>query len=65
MYDNGHGVALDYILAHMWFNLGATLGDANAMRNRNLVVQKMSSQQIIKAQKMASDCQQKNFKECD
>lgn len=65
MYDNGRGVAQDYILAYMWFNLGGALGDANAMENRDLVAKKMSSQQISKAQKITSDCQQKDFKGCD
>lgn len=65
MYDNGHGVTQDYILAYMWFNLGGALGDTNAIENRDLVAKKMSPQQISKAQKMTSDCQQKKFIGCD
>lgn len=56
-------ISQDYVHAHIWFNLGAASGDENAMRNRDLVAKKMSSQQITKAQKMASDCQLKNSKD--
>ncbi len=65
MYANGLGVAQDYVHAHMWFNLGATSDDAEAVNNRDFFAKKMTSRQIVQAQQMASDCQQKNFKGCD
>ena len=65
MYNNGEGVTQDYIRAHMWLNLGAASGDANRVKYRDIVASKMTPQQIAQAQKMASDCQQKNFKGCE
>jgi TPR repeat protein len=65
MYHYGHGVTQDYVRAHMWLNLGAASGDADAVKNRDLVASKMTPQQIAQAQIMARDCQQKNFKGCE
>jgi TPR repeat protein len=65
MYDNGQGVVQDYVKAHSWFNLGAIMGDADAVKNRDIVAKRMTSQKIAEAQKMARDCQARNFKACD
>ena len=53
MYDNGQGVAQDYVLAHMWFSLSSSQGITNAVKNRNIIENRMSKQQIEKAQEMA------------
>ena len=65
MYYEGKGVAQDYVKAHSWYNLGAIKGDADAVKNRDIVAKRMTSQQIAEAQKMARDCQARNFKGCD
>ena len=66
MYYNGHGVVQDYVRAHMWMNLAAVKGDAtNAVKSRDIIAARMSTQQIAEAQKMARDCQARNFKGCD
>ena len=62
MYEEGQGVALDYIRAHMWFNLSAASGYGDAIKGRDIVAKQMTLQQITKAQKMANNCQQQNFK---
>ena len=53
MYSEGKGVPQDYVLAHMWFNLSGSNGFSSAVRYRNKVENKMSKQQIEKAQEMA------------
>ena len=65
MYYQGQGVTQDYVRAHMWFNLSAASDTADAVKNRDIVARKMTSQQIAQAQIMARDCQQKNFKGCE
>ena len=66
MYDNGQGVAQDYVRAHMWYNLGAISGDSkNASTNRDLIAKRMTPSQIERAQDMARKCQASNFKQCD
>jgi hypothetical protein len=64
-YGKGRGVAQDYVRAHMWFNLGAISGDADAVKDRDIVANRMRPQQIAEAQKMARDCPRRNFKGCD
>ena len=64
-YASGQGVVHDYLKAHSWFNLGAVNGDANAVNNRDVVAKRMTPQQIGDAQKLARDCQARQFKGCD
>ena len=52
-YALGEGVPQDYVLAHMWFNISGSNGNKDAVTNRNIVEEKMSKQQIEKAQEMA------------
>lgn len=65
MYGTGRGVLQDFIKAHSWYNLSAASGNATALENRNTVVNQMTPQQIADAQKLARDCQARQFKGCD
>ena len=65
MYGEGQGVVQDYMRAHMWYNLAAIKGDSVEVKNRDIVANKMTSQQIAEAQKLARECQARNFKNCD
>ena len=65
MYNNGQGVIQNVVRAHMWYNLSAAGGDADAAKGRDLVAAKMTTQQIAEAQKLARECQARNFKHCD
>ena len=49
----------------MWFNLAAVTGSTNAVKNRDIVAKQMTSQQVAEAQKLARECQARNFKNCD
>jgi len=57
MYENGLGVPQDYILAHMWFNLAASdrtdEGRETAAKYRDSIAEKMTSEQIAYAQRLA------------
>ena len=64
MYGTGKGVLQDNVLAHMWFNLGAANGNENGAKGRDLLAEKMTPQDISKAQKMASECMSKDYKNC-
>jgi uncharacterized protein len=64
MYEEGRGVPQDYERAHMWFNLAALSGEYGIV-DRDRIAQKMTPQQIAEAQKLARECQQRNFKGCD
>jgi hypothetical protein len=64
-YSNGQGVGQDYVRAHMWHYLAAVSGDKTAANNRDSVAAKMTPQQISEAQKLARECQARNFKNCN
>jgi len=53
MYHNGQGVPRDNVQAHLWFNLAAAQGNAQARQNRDIVARKMTTAQIVEAQKLA------------
>ena len=65
MYFSGQGILQNYTMAHKWFNLSAINGDSDAIQLRNAVAAKMTPQQIAEAQKLARECQARNFKNCD
>ena len=64
IYNNGWGVLLDFVRAHMWFNIAASSGNTNASKNRDVVAKRMTSNQIEKAQKRARECVRKKYKGC-
>ena len=64
IYNNGWGVLLDFVRAHMWFNIAASSGNTNASTNRDIVAKRMTSNQIEKAQKLARECVRKKYKGC-
>ena len=64
MYYEGKGVLQDYARAHMWLNVASAAGISDAIKNRDIVANKMTPQQIEKAQEMAKACQASNFKGC-
>jgi TPR repeat protein len=55
MYSNGQGLPRDYVRAHMWLNLSAKKETENAERDRDLVAQRMSPEQIAEAEKLARE----------
>jgi len=62
MYDNGYGVSQDYVLAHMWFNIAGVSGYKMAIKNRNIVTNRMTPSQIEKAQRLAREWKPKKSK---
>ena len=64
MYAEGMGVPQDNVLAHMWFNLGASNGSEPSANNRDRIAKIMTPQAIEQAQKMASECMRSDYKNC-
>jgi TPR repeat protein len=61
-YAKGKGVPQDNMLAHMWFNLAVarfhasdSLNRSMAMKNRDVIASKMTSDLLAEAQRLASD----------
>ncbi len=55
MYSTGCSVPADLVSAHMWFNLAAMHGNADAVRLRREIAAEMSEAEIAAAQRAARD----------
>jgi len=64
MYANGQGVIQDNVYAHMWFNIAASSGDKEAVKNRDRVAKRMTPADISKSQDLARECVRKKYKGC-
>ena len=64
MYDNGQGVLADFVLAHMWFNISAALGDEMGDEKRELIAKEMTPEDLSKAEAMARACFNSNYEKC-
>ena len=79
MYVKGQGALQDDIYAHMWLNIAASNGIANAVEleelaanswanmaivMRDLTAKTMTTEQLAEAQKLARECVKKNYKGC-
>ena len=53
MYWKGLGVRQDYVKAHMWYNLAAFEGQRDASKDRDLLAEQMTPEQITKAKRRA------------
>ncbi|MCC5797355.1 MAG: sel1 repeat family protein [Methylophaga sp.] len=62
MYFFGDGVPQSDIIAHMWLNLASANGLAPAAVLRDKLSQRMTREQIAKAQAMAAECLNKEYK---
>ncbi len=54
-YSVGIEVPIDLISAHMWFNLSAAKGNAEAVRLRREIANQMSDAEVAAAQRAARD----------
>ena len=64
LYANGLGVLQLNQNAHMWYNIAALHGDADAMAKRDQLAQTMTADTLAQAQTTALICIQSNFKDC-
>ena len=62
MYGTGQGVPKDYVQAHRWFNLAADQGEEDGAKNRDLVAQLMTPEEITQAQELARNWKPKKHK---
>ncbi|WP_283393951.1 tetratricopeptide repeat protein [Candidatus Pelagisphaera phototrophica] len=61
-YAKGQGVLQDYVRSHMWYNIAAANGYEDGPKNRDIVAEEMTSDQIAEAQKMAREMVEANPK---
>lgn len=54
IYRDGRNVAVDYVVAYMWFNIARANGDAKAKGDIKSLTASMDNRQIAQGQKLAS-----------
>ena len=54
LYMQGLGAPQNYVQAHMWFNLAASRGEAEAVTERDALAGRMAPEQVAKAQDQAA-----------
>ena len=63
-YSKGEGVTQDYVLAHMWYNLATSQLSGEdretAVRNRDIIAEKMISEQLAEARRLAREWEPKS-----
>ena len=68
LYYNGQGVPRDNVQSYMWWSLvaGRSMGNDQklAAEYRDEVAQRMTPEQIAKAQRLSQQCQAQQFKDC-
>ena len=64
MYKTGKGVPQDFLQSYMWYELADINGHKNAKKWLHNVSRKMTPPNIEKAQTMASECIDRNYKNC-
>ena len=60
----GHVVSQDLLKAYAWFSMAASTGDSIATTNRDVVVRKLTPQQLELAKTLARKCPMETFKSC-
>ena len=63
-YAKGQGVLADFVIAHMWSNIAAANGSEPAVKNREIIAEGMTPEDISKAQAMARVCMNSNYENC-
>ena len=61
-YLEGKGVPQSYVKAHIWYSIRAANGYSDGARKRDNVAEKMTSDQIAEAQRMAREMVEANPK---
>ena len=63
-YANGVGTFRDPVKAHMWFNIAAASGYANAAQSRDSLASVMAEAEVTRAQQRAKACMDLNLLGC-
>ncbi len=65
LYYGGIGVLQNYMLAHLWVNLSAALGNERAAKDRQIILQSMSGLEIGEARARAEAWWEENWPDED
>ncbi len=60
LYNDGQGVILDGIKAHLWLDLAVSAGYVGAARPLDSIARQLNERELARAKQMASDWRQAN-----
>lgn len=63
-YLSGEGLVRNPIIAHVLYSLAATQGEESSVEQRDLIAQKLTKEELSKAQSTATVCYNSDFKNC-
>ena len=63
-YGVGQGVIQDKVIGYMYSYIAAENGDEAGKNNRDVAAMQITSEQLAKAQELARECVEKNYKNC-
>ena len=64
LYSSGAGVIFSPVLAHMWANIATSKGEKDSREFMDYLSQRMSENQLEKAQELARECVNKKYIGC-
>ena len=64
MHHEGKGTPQNFVLGYMWYNISAANGSEVAIKNRDLLLNRMTPAQIQEGQRLSRECIAKNYKNC-
>ena len=65
MHANGDGVPRSNVRAYIWWSVAAAQGQEDAKRNRGLVTERLTTDQLIQAQQIATRCIKSDYQDCE
>ncbi len=65
IYGKGGGVPVNKIKSYLWYSLAKTNGYRPAKQSVEIMKNRMTHEQIAKAQALAKRCFESNYKDCD
>ena len=63
-YYKGDGLPQDHVLAHVWANVAATNGYADAVGVRNIITEQLSASDLATAEQIALRCLGQGYQTC-
>ena len=61
----GDGVPQNNVRAYAWWSVAAAQGNEDARGNRELMADRLSSEQLARGQDMATRCFESDFQDCE
>ena len=65
MHANGDGVPQSNVRAYIWWSVAAAQGQEDAKRNRGLVTERLTPDQLTQAQQIATRCIESDYQDCE